>query len=278
MRSASQSAEPAAAPARTPPRPSRRSTAAVSSDPALTVVETATERERLPHSGTVIDFRIGTLGCRGGFCDAGRHDTKPGLRLDGFIGRNIRGWVEIGFGGGWGTIRPQITPGTNALLLYGLDPNVLSAALLAQSAGLHSIDLAGLAVNEAELRSMQAGPSLRVHFIPRGRVDAFVGSGVGYNLLRARYQTAIGTAGFDFHGIEVPVQANLSVYVHRNIAMGVQFDYMWTWYGLGVLNHPQQRLPLPVAALDSVGAQVGADFSGDLPQFWTLGFALRGRL
>jgi len=234
-------------------------------------------RKRFQHKGVVADFRIGTLGCIGAFC-RGAHDVSPGVRLGGFLGGNIRGWVELGVGGGWGTLGSKVAPGTNAMLLYSLDPNVLQLALLAQAAGLVNVDLAGLAVQDDQLRAAQVGPSLRIHLLPRGRIGAFVGSGLGYNVLRARYQTAIGELGMDFHGIDVPVEANLSVYVLEHLAVGLQFDYMWTWYGLAVLDHPQQRIPIPMRLLESSAATQGVDVRAQLPQFWTFGLAIRGRV
>ncbi|MCA9712302.1 MAG: hypothetical protein KDK70_41080, partial [Myxococcales bacterium] len=226
----------------------------------------------------VADLRIGTLGCIGSMCRSGRHDVSPGVRVSGFLGGNIRGWVELGLAGGWGTLKPGITPGTNVLLLYGLDPAVLQQALFAQAAGLVNIDFAGLAVSDASMRATQAGPRLRIHLRPRGRVGAFVGSGVGYNLLRTRYETGLGTVGLDFHGVEVPVEANLSVYVVPRVAVGVQFDYMWTWYGLTVFDHPQQRAAMPLGVLQAAAQQQQVDLRGELPQLWTVGLAVRGRL
>jgi hypothetical protein len=234
-------------------------------------------RKRFQHKGLVADLRVGTLGCIGALCRGG-HDVRPGVRLGGFLGGNIRGWFELGVGGGWGTLTSKITPGTNALLLYGLDAGTLQQALLAQAAGLINVDFAGLAVQDGQLRAAQVGPSMRIHLVPRGRIGAFVGSGVGYNGLRANYQTAAGDVGLAFHGVHVPVEANLSVYVLEHLAVGLQFDYMWTWYGVAVLDHPQQRIAVPMGVLQTAARQQGVDLRGQLPQFWTLGLALRGRL
>lgn len=281
--------QPAPTPATvTPPAPAATPAVAVpareigpepepSAPEAVLVAEPKPARKAFPHRGIVADFRIGTLGCIGALCRGG-HDVSPGVRLGGFLGGNIRGWVELGVGGGWGTLGSKVAPGTNAMLLYGLDPNVLQLALLAQAAGLINVDLAGLAVQDDQLRAAQVGPSLRVHLLPRGRFGAFVGSGMGYNVLRARYQTALGDVGLDFHGIDVPVEANFSVYVLEHLAVGVQFDYMWTWYGLAVLDHPQQRIPIPMRLLEGTAATQGIDVREQLPQFWTLGLAIRGRL
>lgn len=249
---------------------------AASPDAAL-VDRTNPPRTRFQHRGFVADFRIGTLGCIGGLC-RGAHDVSPGVRLGGFLGGNIRGWVELGVGGGWGTLTSKVAPGTNAMALYGLDPWGLQYLLLAQAAGLVNVDLAGLSVQDDQLRAAQLGPSLRVHLVPRGRIGAFVGTGVGYNVLRARYQTPLGEAGMGFHGIHVPVEANLSVYVLEHLAVGVQAEYMWTWYGLAVLDHPQQRIPMPMGVLQTAARTQGVDLRGQLPQFWTLGLAIRGRV
>lgn len=274
---------PASPPPGTPLAPAPRAAAptdAVPDEPipdAVVHTEAEPPRRPIPHRGVVADFRIGTLGCIGGLCRRG-HDVRPGVRLGGFLGGNVRGWFEAGVSGGWGTLGTNVTPGTNAMLLYGLDPGTLQQLLWAQAAGVLQVDLAGLAVQDAKLRAAQVGPSVRIHLVPRGRVGAFVGSGVGYNVLRARYQTAVGQVGLDFHGIEVPVEANLSVYVLEHLAVGLQFDYMWTWYGVAVLDHPQQRLALPVAVLQAAGELQGVDLRGQLPQLWTLGLAVRGRL
>ena len=66
--------------------------------------------------------------------------------------------------------------------------------------------------------------------------------------------------------------------VHEHIAVGLQFDYMWTWYGLAVLDHPQQKIPIPMRLLQGTPATQGVNVRDQLPQFWTLGLALRGRL
>jgi hypothetical protein len=286
-------ATPAAVPTESGPRP-RTGGAPAGSTPAPTIAGDASDldapvpdaalvataeppRKRFQHKGIVADFRIGTLGCIGGLC-RGAHDVSPGVRLGGFFGGNIRGWVELGIGGGWGTLGSKVAPGTNAMLLYGLDPNVLQYALLAQAAGLIDVNLSGLSVQDDQLRAAQVGPSLRVHLLPRGRFGAFVGTGVGYNVLRARYQTPMGDVGMDFHGLDVPVEANFSVYVLENLAVGMQFDYMWTWYGLAVLDHPQAKIPIPMRLLEPSAATQGIDVRSQLPQFWTLGLAIRGRV
>ncbi len=234
--------------------------------------------ESLPHKGTVADFRVGTLGCVRAICNDA-HGARPGIRLDGFIGGNIKGFVELGLTGGWGTMSPRVDNGANVLSLYGLDPGALQTSLLGAASALAPIDFGSLSITgNAELRTTQVGPVLRVHFIPRGRMAAFVGAGVEYNLFRSRYDTTLGAVKLDFHGLAVPIEAGLGVHVHKNIAIMAQFDYLWTWYGLAVLDNPVQRLALPVSALQSAAEEQGADLRAELPQFWSVGIGIRGRM
>lgn len=262
-----------------PPRAAKSSTSAQTGRHEGGALRRDRDRDvRFPHRGVVFDAQIGTMGCVRALCSDDRHAISPGIRLNGFIGGNIRGWVELGVGGGWGSMRSQVDAGTNALVMYGLDPGLLQQALTAQAAGLIDVDLYGLSTNEARMSSANLGPVARLHFIPRGRVAAWAGSGVGYHLLRNKYETLAGTVKLDFHGLAVPIEAGLGVFVHENIAVAAQFDYLWTWYGLAVLDHPEQRAALPVAALQSAANLQGVDFRGELPQFWTLGFGIRGRI
>ncbi|MEM6996224.1 MAG: hypothetical protein AAF721_37300 [Myxococcota bacterium] len=236
------------------------------------------DRERFPHRGAVADFRLGAFGCLRSVCNDA-HGAKPGVRLDGFLGGNIRGFVELGLAGGWGALTPEVESGANVLSLYGLDPYALQSSLLGAAAALAPIDFGALAVTgNASLRSTQVGPVARIHFVPRGRALAFVGAGVEYNLFRSRYDTALGAVKLDLHGLAVPIEAGVGVHVHKNIALVAQFDYLWTWYGLAVLDNPIQRMALPVSALDSAAQEQGADFRGELPQFWNVGIGIRGRM
>jgi type IV secretory pathway VirB10-like protein len=230
------------------------------------------------HNGFVIDGRLGTVGCVRTLCGADRHDARPGVRLDGFLGGNIRGWVDLGVSGGWGTMTPRIDDGTNVLTLYGLDPVQLQQALDLLGGQALGIDLASLAVTDAKMRAAQFGPLVRVHFIPRGRFTAYVGTGAQYNLFRTKYETTAGNVRLDFHGIAVPIQAGFGVHVLENLAVGVQFDYLWSWYGLATVDHPSRKFTLPVRVLESAAQMQQVDLRRQLPHFWTFGFALRARV
>lgn len=233
---------------------------------------------KLPHHGFFVDFRFGTQGCTRQICNGSGHAAAPGMRLDGFLGGNIRGWVDFGLAGGWGTMNANVAKGTNVLSLYGVDPSLLQNALTLLAGQALGLNLPGLAVNDARLRNAQGGPMLRVHFIPRGRFAAWVGSGAQYNLFRARYDTAIGPARVDFHGIAVPIEAGFAVHVHEHVAVGAQFDYLWTWYALTNLRQGSQSFTLPVRTLDDAARMQGAAFRDQLPQFWTVGLTLRARI
>jgi hypothetical protein len=257
-----------------PPRPA----AAHGNEPALH--RRAPDHMRtFSHRGFTTDLRIGTIGCLRGACGADRHAANAGFRIDGFIGGNIRGWVDLGIAGGWGAMSSDVKPGTNVLALYGLDPAQLQTALGLLAGQALGIDLGSLAVNDARLRTAQAGPVVRVHFIPRGRFAAYVGTGVQYNLFRARYGTSSGPAQLDFHGLAVPIEGGFGVHVLEHLALGVQFDYLWTWYAIANLEQGATSLPVPVRVLDQAAKmQNGGSFRDQLPQFWTFALTLRARI
>ncbi|HWB75466.1 MAG TPA: hypothetical protein VG755_10940 [Nannocystaceae bacterium] len=234
---------------------------------------------KFSHQGFTTDLRIGTIGCLRAACSESKHAARPGFRIDGFLGGNIKGWVDIGVSGGWGMLGSNVTPGTNMLTLYGLDPYFLQTALGALAGQALGIDFGTLTVNDSKLRTAQVGPMFRVHFIPRGRFNAYVGSGVHYNLFRARYNTAVGSSQLDFHGLAVPIEAGFGVNVLEHLAVGVQFDYLWTWYAIANLQSGSTSLALPVKVLDEAAKmQSGGSFKDQLPQFWTFAFTLRARI
>lgn len=270
----SRSAEIASPPA---PRVAASTPAGTSSEPGIHRTATPPAKAKFEHHGFTTDLRIGTLGCVRGLCNGG-HNVRPGFRVDGFLGGNIRGWVDFGLAGGWGSMTSSVAPGTNVLSLYGLDPFLLQQALGVLGGQALGIDLTALTVNDAKLRTAQGGPLLRVHFIPRGRFLAYVGSGVQYNLFRARYSTAAGDAKIDFHGLAVPIEAAFGVQVHEHVSVGVQFDYLWTWYALANLKQGGQALTVPVRILDEAARMQNSSLRGQLPQFWTFGLMLRARV
>jgi hypothetical protein len=234
---------------------------------------------KFSHQGFTTDLRIGTIGCLRATCGDSKHAARPGFRIDGFLGGNIKGWVDIGVAGGWGMLGSNVTPGTNMLALYGLDPYFLQNALGVLAGQALGINLGALTVSDSKLRTAQAGPMFRFHFIPRGRFAAYVGSGVQYNLFRARYNTAAGPAQLDFHGLAVPIEAGFGVHVLEHLALGVQFDYLWTWYAFANLQQGSTSLALPVKVLDQTARmQSGGSFKDQLPQFWTFAFTLRARI
>jgi hypothetical protein len=278
--SAADPTQPATEPAPAPPARIDAQSMPEASGPgnAGALRRTHDEDEPFPHRGFVADVLIGPMGCVKGMCEGDRHAISTGVRASGFIGGNIRGWVELGLGGGWGSMRSRAAPGTNALLMYGLDPWLLQQALSAAAAGLLKVDLAGLSTTRTRMQTAQAGPMARINFIPRGRMLAWGGAGLEYHLLRNRYDTQSGPVRLDFHGLAVPIQAAVGVYVHEHVAITAQFDYLWTWYGLAVLDHPDQKTAIPVAVLQQAAQLQGVDLRGELPQFWTVGIGLRGRI
>ncbi|MEM6291191.1 MAG: hypothetical protein AAGA54_07995 [Myxococcota bacterium] len=259
----------AAAPARTASR-------SAGSGGALHATHTPEHRERLPHRGFTIDGRIGTAGCQRSLC-ADSHDAGPGLRLDGFLGGNIRGWLDLGIAGGWGSFSSAVEQDANLLRLYGVEPAQLDAAATAAGSPLGFNPFA-LQVRSAKLRTARVGPSLRVHLIPRGRGIAYIGSGFGYSTFLADYQTAAGNVSLRFHGLDVPLQAGAGVQISEHIAAVAQFDYMFSSYPVVRFDHPQESLTLPVSFLDTAASASGNSVSDTLPRMWSVGIGLRARI
>lgn len=269
-------AEPSREPAASsPPAPTARRTTPRANEGGLRTTHEPRKEERLPHRGFTFDGRVGTAGCLGSLC-ANRHRASPGVRLDGFLGGNIRGWVDLGVAGGWGTFNADVEQDENLLRLYGIEPAHLQAAAVGLGRPL-SFNPFALQVRGTKLRSARVGPALRIHLIPRGRGIAYVGSGFGYSTFIADYQTATGPASMRLHGFDVPVQAGAGVQVLEHLAIVAQFDYTFTRYPLVQFEHPQEALTLPVAILDDAAAQSGNSVTDSLPQYWSVGVGLRAR-
>jgi hypothetical protein len=231
-----------------------------------------------------MDAKFGMLGCLRTICSGTQgHGADPGVRVGGFLGGNVGGVLEVGVQGAWGRLRPDVGPDRNVLDLYGIDTAALQHEIdqqtggMAEQLGLEGLDLGQLAVHDAKLQSIQAGLGLRLHVVPRGRFDAYVGSGIGYELFRADYTTPSGPVRIDFHGLGVPVQGGLSVFLTRRLALGADFEYRWTHFGVGNLQHPARDVAVPLSVLADRG--YGADRIGDqLPRFWTAGVTARLRV
>lgn len=232
--------------------------------------------DELPHAGFTLGARLGATGCLRSMCtDA--HGATPGLRVDGFIGGNIRGFVDLGIAGGWGSYGASVEQDANLLRLYGIEPAGLQAAAQAMGSPLEFNPFA-LQVRSARLRTARVGPSLRVHVIPRGRGIAYLGAGIGYSTFLAEYGTAIGEVSMRFHGVDVPLQLGGGVQITKNIAAILQFDYTFNRYPIARFDHPQSTMTLPVAFLDSAARESsGSSVSDSLPQTWNVSLGLRAR-
>ncbi|MEM6997122.1 MAG: hypothetical protein AAF721_41845 [Myxococcota bacterium] len=221
------------------------------------------ERPKFKHKGIVGDIRLGAIGCTKSLCKA--HDGKPSLRVDGFAGANILGFVDVGINAGWGAMRANVEPGTDGLSLYGIDVGQFPQEVQ------DMVNLDALVVQKARLDTVQAGFNLRAHFIPRGRIDAYVGAGAGYQLFRARYDTDAGLTRIAFHGLAFPLQAGFLVFVHKNIALGAQFDYVLTWYGAVSVRGAAGNFGAPLSRIAEQAEMAGVELPGDLPHLWTVG-------
>jgi hypothetical protein len=223
----------------------------------------------------VLEAQIGALGCTRSVCsDADRHGATPGVRLSGFLGGNLRGIVELGLAGGWGTLTADVAPGANALELFGVDPQVLEQVIEDRTGQALAVDLTGLTVTGARLRAAQVGPALRIHLIPRGRATAWLGTGVGYHLWRGDYDTTDGPTRLDVHGIVVPIEAGAGAWLTKRLALAAVGHYGWTWHGLFVLDHPEARAAAPVRTVDDA-LDGRARLQDQLPHTWTVSAGLR---
>lgn len=200
-------------------------------------------------------------------------NSSAGISVNGFLGGNIKGWFEIGLIGGWGQLSPKPQANTHVLSLYGIED--LSALVEDQPV---VIDLSRLVVDRAKSTNFHVGPSLRIHFIPRGPVAAFLGSGLGYDLYRSHFSASSGPAKIDFHGIVVPIEAGINIHVIKRLALSAKFNYLWTYFALLVAEQPQQfehRLIAPVALIDAALGTINANLAQDLPHFWTATAGIR---
>lgn len=221
--------------------------------------EAESPRDRFKHRGFVLDVNGGVLGCSGGMCGSGRHNTAPGGRVGGFIGGNLFGVVELGLLGGWGRMQTDVAQ-SNVLDLYGIDSG--AAEPLAEELG---IDLATLGVDDAQMQTANVAPVMRLHFPRKGRVGAYAGAGVGYSLLRTKYQGPTDNFRVDFHGIDVPIHGGLMVYVLPRLAVGAQFEYRWSRFLGVVIDHPERTAGAPLRTLQSAVRNQGFEFDPQLP-------------
>ena len=219
-------------------------------------------KPKIKHKGFIVDVRLGAMGCTGTICK--RHDAKPGFRIDGLLGRNFLGIIDVGLAGGFGSMRTNVAPGTDGLALYGLDASQLPPEAMA-------LMFDQFTINDAKLQAIHAGLDLRIHFVPRGRVDPYVGVGAQYALFRGVYDTPGGKTRMGFHGLGFPLQVGFVGFVHRMIALGVQFDFIPTWYGGVTVRGAPGRFGAPISAIKDVAAMAGIELPGDLPHMWTVG-------
>ncbi len=142
-----------------------------------------------------------------------------------------------------------------------------------------AVDLSTLTVQGASARAFNVGPSLRVHFIRKGRGIAYIGADIHYQLWRNRYSTASGDLRLDFHGVSAPLRAGGGVYVHRNLAIVGEFSYVPTVFVVGGIRHPMLTAVAPLQALEGRAAEVSnsGSLKSGLPHFWNVSLNLRLR-
>lgn len=238
------------------------------------------KKPRLKHGGFIVDAQVGATACGRAVCQgASGHHATPGLHLGAFVGANLFGLLELGIEGGWNTLRPHDVAGRNAMALYGLDPAMLQQALAAEKGlPLPSIDFTGLDVASATSRAFDIGPSVRIHFLRKGRGLLFVGAGVHYQLWRNRYATPSGAFRLDFHGASIPLRVGGGAFIHKNIALMGELTYAPAVYGIVGIHLPDTATAAPLKVIDEVAKSSGPSLSSRLPHFWGFALTLRFRL
>ncbi|MCA9663115.1 MAG: hypothetical protein KC486_32575, partial [Myxococcales bacterium] len=239
------------------------------------------KRKPYKHRGTILEGKIGVLGCMRRHCkDEANHNSKPGLALGGYFGRNILGLIDVGLEGAWGRVQPQAYSGRNALDLYGLDPNALTAVIAEEMgvpASMIPVDFNGLTVGDIKSTAVHVGPTLRIHIIPRGRLSAYVGGGVHYQLWRNHYETLGGDFRLSFHGVSLPLSAGVGYYVLRWLNLNAEFTYDHVFWLASGIRHPDLDFVAPILLINDAAIQAGSDLKKDLPTFWSLVLSARFR-
>ncbi len=231
------------------------------------------------HGGLIVDLQLGTAFCTRQFCRSSTgHDAAPGVALGGFFGGNVLGILEVGLAVGWNTLRPRGVADRNAISLYGLDP-VLLQQVIAEQIGLPGVELdfSTLNTTSASSRAFNVGPSLRIHFIRKGRGLAYAGAGLHYQLWRNRYATTGGDTRLDFHGISAPFHIGGGAYVHPNIAVVGEFTYALTYFVLGGVKHPSLSSVAPLAVIEESAVEAGSSLIKGLPHLGKFTVNLRFR-
>ncbi len=226
-----------------------------------------------------MEGKIGALGCLGRHCrDTANHNSSPGLALGGFFGFNILGFVDLGLEGAWGQLRPQAFSGRNVLDLYSLDANALASSIAAEM-GVPSLplDFNTLTIGDVKSTAVHAGPTVRVHLIPRGRLSAYVGLGAHYQLWRNAYDTLGGDFRLSFHGVSIPASAGVGYYVLRRLNLNAEFTYDYAAWLAASIRHPDLDFVTPLLLVEEAALEAGSDLKKDLPSFWSLVLSARVR-
>ncbi|MGB1277359.1 MAG: hypothetical protein ACPG77_16570 [Nannocystaceae bacterium] len=235
--------------------------------------------KKFRHRGTILEFKIGAAGCFKRICKSqGYHYAKPGLSLGGFLGGNLFGFLDLGLEVMWGAMTPRAYSGRNAVDMFGIDSLRLQQ-LLEENAEFIGTEFRvdSLLVGSAKMRVLNAGPALRIHVIPRGRISAYVGTALDYQRWRNKYVTVSGPLNLDFHGLALPILGGVGFYPHPNVAVGFEFRWVYSAHLVVVAKHPELHTGAPVALIDMAGRDEGIEVSSGLPTFWHANASLRAR-
>lgn len=180
-----------------------------------------------PHRGFIAEVDAGFGGCVGQIC-GDNLDTGVGGGVTGLIGGNLFGFAELGVSVGWSGM--AIRSGGNPIVDHGIDPTGFAnaAAGVGDDPVAIAAELEALDVGKGQARLFFVAGEARVHFLPAGRGELYLGSGVAYSRWRALYDVDGGEVDLRMPGIGVPVVLGGGFYVKRFLIVNLQLRYMFT--------------------------------------------------
>lgn len=235
-----------------------------------------TRRRSFPHRGLILEAHGGGTGCVGQVCQ--RNDAAAGGNLGAMVAGNVFGFVELGADINWGSM--SLRGAGNPLFMNGVDPTGFGT----KSAGVDddvdqiTADFEALSVDGGRAHTVSTGGTVRIHFLPYGRWEAFVGSGIGFSSWRANYETPDGDVQVRIPGVFIPGIAGFGYYPLRFMVINLQFQYHFSSpIGLA-METGDYDVSVGRNDLESDTDATTVDWGADTPQYWNVLLGLKFRI
>lgn len=235
-----------------------------------------TRRRSFPHRGLILEAHGGGIGCVGEVCR--RNDANPGGSFGAMVAGNLFGFVELGADINWGSM--SLAGAGNPLEMHGVDPGGFARKTAGAGDDVDQLesDLGALAVDGGRANVFSASGTVRVHFLPYGRWEAFVGSGVGFSRWRARFDTDDGEIETRVPAVYIPAIAGFGFYPLRFMVINLQFQYQYAAPAGLALDSPGYEASARRSRLEDGDDATTVDWGGDMPQYWNLVLGLKFRI